>query len=144
MTKADDEIAIRNVVETRERAVRDGDVDAMMSAVADDVMIFDVVEPLRREGKQAARERAEEWLASYEGPVAWENRDLQVIVDGDVGFSYGLSHVTGKLETGDAVDMWFRSTLGFRRIDGRWLVVHDHGSEPFDPKTGKASVALKP
>ena len=40
--------------------------------------------------------------------------------------------------------MWFRTTLGFRRIAGRWLIVHDHGSAPFNPESGKASLGLEP
>jgi ketosteroid isomerase-like protein len=40
--------------------------------------------------------------------------------------------------------MWFRTTLGFRRTVGRWLITHEHGSVPFNPKSGKASLSLKP
>ena len=58
--------------------------------------------------------------------------------------NHGLSRVTGMLKSGQDVDMWFRMTLGFRRIVGRWLVVHDYGSDPFDPENGKASLGLKP
>jgi len=116
----------------------------LIAAVADDVVTFDVVDPLRSTGKAATRQRAVEWVASYDGPIAWDDRDVQVAVDGNVGFSHGLSHVTGTLKTGSDVDMWFRTTLGFRRIGGRWLIVHDHGSDPFDPASGKASLGLKP
>lgn len=78
------------------------------------------------------------------GSITWENRDVHVTVDRDVAFSYGLTRVTGKLKTGSEVDMWFRTTLGFRRIADRWLIVHDHGSVPFNPESGKASLDLKP
>ncbi len=69
---------------------------------------------------------------------------MQIAADGDVAFSHALSRVTGKLRTGAEIDMWFRTTLGFRRIDGRWLIVHDHGSVPFNPESGQASLSLKP
>lgn len=98
-----------------------GDVDAIVVDLADDVLSYDVVDPLRREGKASSRMRAAEWLASYDGPVSWENRDLEVGADGGVAFARALSRVTGKLKTGIAIDMWFRTTLGFRRIGGRWL-----------------------
>ena len=55
-----------------------------------------------------------------------------------------LSRVRGTLKTGDPVDMWFRKTLGLQKRGGRWLIVHDHGSVPFDPESGRASLALKP
>ena len=40
--------------------------------------------------------------------------------------------------------MWVRATLGCRRLDGRWLVVHDHESVPVDPGTGAALLGLAP
>ena len=144
MTNENSDAAIRQIIEARANAARTGDVDAIMANVSDDVMVFDVVDPLRHLGKQSSRERAAKWVGSYEGPIGLEIRDLQVYVDGDVAFSHALSHVTGTLKTMAEVDMWFRTTFGLRRIDGRWLIVHDHGSVPFDPKSGKVSLALNP
>ncbi len=132
------------IIDARAKAVRKGDVDAMMADVADDVVNYDVVDPLRRVGAAATRERAAAWVASYDGPINWESRDVQVTADDDVAFSHCLSRVTGTLKTGTGVDMWFRTTLGFRRVGGRWLIVHDHGSVPFNPESGKASLGLKP
>ena len=43
-----------------------------------------------------------------------------------------------ELETSDD------STLGFERRADRWLITHDHGSVPFAPETGKASLSLEP
>ena len=40
--------------------------------------------------------------------------------------------------------MWWRATQGFRRIDGKWRIVHEHSSAPFDMKSGKVSFDLKP
>ena len=134
------ENAIRQIVETRCRAVADGDVDAMTAHVADDVTIFDVVVPMRSAGKAAARNRAEEWLASYDGRVSWDVQDLTIAAADDIGFCHCISRVRGTLRTGAAIDMWFRTTLGLRRIDGAWRIVHDHSSDPFDPETGMASM----
>ena len=40
--------------------------------------------------------------------------------------------------------MWVRATLGCRRIDGDWVIVHDHESVPFDPESGRALIDLAP
>lgn len=42
---------------------------------------------------------------------------MNVTTDGEVAFCHGLSHVKGTLKTGSAIDMWFRTTLGFCRTD---------------------------
>ncbi len=55
-----------------------------------------------------------------------------------------MYHVGVTLVSGDEVDMWVRATLGCRRIDGTWRVVHDHESVPFDPETGQAQLGLQP
>ena len=144
MTDGTGESDIRAIIEARTAAVRAGDADAMVVDVAEEIVTFDVVDPLRRIGKAGERERANEWTASYDGPVAWESRDVVVEVADDLVFSHSLSHVTGKLKTGAAIDMWFRTTLGLRRTGDRWLIVHEHNSSPFNPDTGAASVGLKP
>lgn len=137
---ADDEQALREVIERRAAAVGRGDADGMTVDTAEDVTIFDVVPPFRAKGRDAARKRATEWLASYRGTPRWEVSEVEVSVGGRVGFAHMISHVTGTMRDGKAVDMWFRTTLGFERRDGRWLIVHDHGSDPFDPSTGKAVI----
>lgn len=40
--------------------------------------------------------------------------------------------------------MWVRATLGCRRVDGTWLITHDHESVPFDPESGMAVIDLAP
>jgi hypothetical protein len=65
---ASDESAIRLIIDARAKAVHAGDIEAMM---ADDVMIFDLVDPPRREGKPSSRQRAVEWVATYDGPISW-------------------------------------------------------------------------
>ena len=138
------EAEIRQIIESRADAVRKGNVEGMTADVADDVTIFDVVVPLRQLGKAAAKARAAEWVASFEGAIGWGSRDVEVFADGDVAFSNSLSHVTGTQKTGSEVDMWFRTTLGLQRRSGHWLIVHEHSSAPFDPKSGQASLGLKP
>jgi ketosteroid isomerase-like protein len=135
---------IARIIEARAQAVRAGQVDAIMADVADDIVTFDVVDPLRRTGKPAAHSRTVAWLESYDGPIGLEIRDLQITVDGDVAFTHALNRVTGRLKANATVDMWFRTTLGFRRSGGRWLIVHEHGSVPFNPENLQASLGLKP
>lgn len=144
MTNNKAEQEIRALIEARSTAIQAGDIDAMAADLAEDVVSYDVTDPLRSEGKGPSRKRATEWLAAYDGKVSWENRDVQITADGNLAFSHGLSHVMGNLKTGAKIDMWFRATLGFRRTGDHWLITHEHSSSPFDPESGKASLGLKP
>ena len=87
---------------------------------------------------------AREWVALYDGSITWENRDIAIVANDAVGFASMLSRVTGTLQTGQRVDMWFRKTLGLQRRGDRSLVAHDHGSVPLNPDSGQASLALEP
>ena len=59
-------------------------------------------------------------------------------------FAFGLHHVTGETTDGRTVEMFTRGTWCWRKIDGKWRVIHQHMSAPFDPRTGKAALLLKP
>ena len=42
-------------------------------------------------------------------------------------------------------DVWFRSTLGFRKIGGEWKIAHEHELVPFlMDGSDKAALDLKP
>jgi ketosteroid isomerase-like protein len=135
---------IRRVVDAQASAVGRGDVEAMIADVAEDVVSFDVVDPLRRNGRGSVRERTAAWVASFDGPISWDNRDIVVTAADDVAFASMLSRVAGTLRNGTRIDMFFRKTLGLQRRAGRWVITHDHGSVPFNPETGQASLGLKP
>jgi ketosteroid isomerase-like protein len=141
---AADEARIRDLIEERVRAVRARDVDALMSAHAPDVVMFDALDPLRYVGSEAVRERAGQWLTWYQGPVGYEVRDLSVTAGDGAAFCHYLYRVSGTMTNGREVDMWVRSTVCFRKVGGDWVVAHEHTSVPFDAESGKASVDLKP
>ena len=136
--------AIRQIVLGRPAAVLSKDVQQILMNHDSAIRLFDVVDPLVYSGLARVRQRTDEWLSLYEGPVNVDVRDLQIEASGDVAFGHYLYRVTGTLKEGKNVDMWVRATGCYRKKDGRWQLVHEHQSVPFDPKTGKASLDLKP
>ena len=142
--KASVEAEIRKLIEERADAVRARDIAALMSHVAPDVVSFDVVNPLQYRGADAVRERAEEWFSSFQGQIGHEVRDLNISAGDEVAHCYSLSRVSGTTKDGMEIDMWLRTTVCLRKIEGRWLITHQHSSVPFDVKSGKASLDLKP
>ncbi len=139
-----DESELRSGTEERVRAVRAKDVEALMSAYADDVTTFDVVMPLVNQGASAVRQRVAEWFGQFATPIDYELHDIQLAVSGDVAFDHHLTSVRGTTKAGAAIAMWFRETMGYRKIDGRWRITHQHSSVPFDMSDGKARLDLRP
>jgi uncharacterized protein (TIGR02246 family) len=139
-----DEAEIRALIEKWAQAIRDKDIDRRMSNYARDVLLFDVVNPLRYTGADAVRKRGEEWFGSFQGPIGYEIRDLRISVGGGVAFSHSLNRVSATRKDGRKLDMWWRATVCYRKLDGKWTVTHEHNSVPFDTATGKASLDLRP
>ncbi len=145
-TTNNDEIEIRALLDRWAKAFEARDIDLIMSnyASGDAVVAYDIAPPLQYKGKEAYRKDYQEFLAQYDGPIHVEYRDMRVLSSGDVGFVHALERFTGKLKGGQPSDMWLRYTGGLRKIDGRWLIVHDHVSVPTDFESGKALLDLKP
>jgi ketosteroid isomerase-like protein len=143
-SKIIDESLIRALIDDRVKAIRTKDIDGAMSNISADILSFDVVNPLLYVGSEALRKRAEEWFSSFEGPIDFEVRDLRIAAGDEVAFSHSLNHVMATKTGGGALDMWWRATVCYRKIDGEWMVTHEHQSVPFDVESGKASLDLKP
>lgn len=133
-----------DLVDERVRAVRERDSATLAARPAEDVITFDVLPPLNSRGSQATAEHLQPWFDGYDGPIDYSAQDVRVSAQGDLGFCSFLYHIGGTRKTGDEVNMWVRATLCCRSIDGRWRIVHDHESVPFDPATGQALIGLEP
>ena len=142
--RAADEIEIRRLIDHQAEAVRAKDVDGSTFNYAPDILLFDVVNPLQRIGREASRQRAEAWFSSFEGPIGYEIRDLEITSGDDVAYSHSLNRVSGKTTDGKRIDMWWRSTVCFGKIAGKWVITHGHSSVPFDAGSGRASLDLEP
>jgi uncharacterized protein (TIGR02246 family) len=143
-TPSSSEAEIRALIAERVRAVRKKDVDLLMAGYAPDVATFDLVVPIANLGSAAVRKRVVDWFSSFESAIDYDIRDVSLSVSGELAFEHHLTRVSGTTRAGGKVDMWFRETVGYRKIDGRWRVTHQHSSVPFDMADGKARLDLHP
>ena len=127
-----------------QKAIRTKDVNALMAHYAPDVLTFDLLSPLQYKGADAIGKRVAEWFSSFQGPIGYEMSNLSITSGDDVAFCHSLNGSNGTNKDGAKVEMWWRATNCFRKIDGKWMVAHEHNSVPFDPQNGKASLDLKP
>jgi ketosteroid isomerase-like protein len=128
----DDEHLIRGVIEARIAAMAAGDATAAVAMLAPDLVAFELTGPLRLPPAQAADAAAmQAWLDSCDGPVEAQISDLHIHVAGDVAFCHSLNRLRATRRGGQRVDFWMRSTLGLRKRDGEWTIVHGHTSIPF-------------
>lgn len=139
---AEDEL--RQLFEGWAEAIRAKDAEGSLAGYASDLVAFDLIEPLQYRGADAVRRRLDEWFAGFDGPIDFEHRDLTISSGDDVAFAHSINHVTGSLKDRQRLEMYWRATMCFRKIDGKWTAVHTHTSVPFDMQTGEASLDLEP
>jgi uncharacterized protein (TIGR02246 family) len=141
--QAMDEADIRRRMDKWAEAIRAMDVDGVMSSYTADVVSFDVASFLRQTGAQGKRKNWVGVFGMFERLLDYEIRDLTISVGDDVAFGHSLNRITGTSKDGKKNDGWVRFTACFRKIDGNWLIVHDHVSVPLDPASGKALLNLE-
>ncbi len=144
VAQASNEAQIRELIDDWVTALRAKNIDGLLSNHVQDIVLFDVPPPLQYRGADVYRKNWEEWFPTLEGPVGYEIRELSVTADDDVAFSHSLNRITSTSTGGEAIDVWVRATVGFRKINGKWMVTHEHVSVPFYMDTGKAACDLKP
>jgi PhnB protein len=139
-----DEAELRQVIGDWSEALRHKDIERLWSHyAANEIRVFDLAAPLQYRSEQ--REALADWFETWEGPIGLELQDLAIATGGDVAFGHALGRLRGKRTDGESTDLWYRLTLCFRRIGGRWKLVHEHASVPFYMDGSfKAAVDLEP
>lgn len=121
---------LRHRIRELAQAIRDKDLDHLMTFYAGNVEVFDVRASLNVPGANAYRNNLEHWFDSFDGPLGFELHNLRVVPGESTAFCHYLALVTGSRPGGGASGYWARGTTCFERRDGEWLIVHEHISIP--------------
>jgi len=128
MSENPEEMAIRAQIEAWAAAVRAQDMAGILRNHSADMVMFDVPPPLRLRGIAAYEASWPQFFEASPKPIRFDIKDLQITAGNDVAFAVALMRCA-VIEDGD-VDLDFRLTVGLRKIDGQWIVTHEHHSVP--------------
>jgi ketosteroid isomerase-like protein len=117
------EAEITQLLDTWAAAVRAHDMAGVLRNRSPDIVMFDVPEPLQAKGIDAYRDT---WTFYFgdEGSRRFELLETRIVAGEDIAWVRALLRCT----TADKPAG--RLTMGLRRIDGRWIVEHEHHSFP--------------
>ena len=139
----EDQAAIRRILDQRAQALRTKDTAGLIADYTEDLLTYDLAPPLATRGVD--RPALEKWLAGWDGPITGEIRDLVIEVSGGIAYSTSLNRMQAVSRNGTPMDLWVRATLGFRKVEGRWRIAHEHVSVPFYMDgSERAALDLKP
>lgn len=143
---SDDEAQIKTLEDLFVAAVNTKDVDAIMKVYVPDasLVVFDVVPPRQYVGADAYRKDWQDFFAMFNGPVKFRISDLNIEAAGSLGYGHSIQHVSGTDMKGQPIELVVRVTDGYRKVDGKWLIAHEHVSVPVDVTTGKPDLISKP
>jgi ketosteroid isomerase-like protein len=144
--KTDDEAQIRALRDAMTNAIRRKDAAAVVSYFGAEPVMFILAPPLQFKGDEGPGIKGvEDWFASFQGPIGYEIRDLNIETGGTVAFCHSLNRISGTRSDGTPTDIWVRETLGLRKVGGEWKITHQHQSVPmYMDGSDRAAVDLKP
>lgn len=127
--------AVSRVIDSWAEAFCARDLDSLMALYANEAMIFDAIPPLRERPGDSFRGKLEHCLPYFPETFSWEVAEERLEVSDNISFAHRLFKYTCDDPNHPATQTWLRHTIGLKRIDGEWKIVHDHVSLPFDPET---------
>jgi ketosteroid isomerase-like protein len=109
--------------------VKDEDFAAIRANHDPDGLMFDVPGPFLSRGLNAYMETWQTFFKWQAKPVRFDFRDIEVTASAEVAFATAIGTCCD-LSGGAPVNLDFRLTMGLRKIDGKWCVMHEHHSIP--------------
>ena len=138
-----DDAEIRKLIEKWAASIRAKDIEGVVSCTWSKSVGFYLAPPLQLDAP--LRQSLAEWFQTFQGPIGYEIRDLKVYLGGDVAFCHSLNRMSGRRTNGEETNLWIRETIGLGKIEGRWLIVHEHESVPFYMDgSNRAALDLEP
>jgi len=132
MTMPTDEEQVTAIITSWAQAVQNRDMEGTLAHHAAHIVMFDVPEPIQARGIDEYRETWELFFAFSQGGInSFRLHQLEVTAAESVAFAHSLI---------DVGDIKCRLTIGLRKINGEWLITHEHHSSPWpNPRDGSVS-----
>jgi uncharacterized protein (TIGR02246 family) len=127
----DNETQVRELIERWAKAVHEGDLDTVLADHSDDIVMFDVPPPYDGvRGMDAYRETWPPFFTWQRQGASFDLLSLDVVAGDDIAFAYALLRCGTPQELQEEPANRLRLTVGLRKHEGRWAVVHEHHSFP--------------
>ena len=129
-TLSKDEMDIQELIERWAKAVRDEDGAGIRADHDSQMLMFDVPPPLLSQGLDAYMATWETFFSRAEKPVAFDFHDVKITAGTDVAFATAIGQCVDVGPNSKREELQFRLTMCFRKIGGRWRILHEHHSLP--------------
>ena len=129
------EADIKAIREIEEAFLVAQDGKQIAAEFSQDAVMFDPMPPTF-DGHAAIEKHMTDLFSQLKNPRA-EMLSLRIEVDHDLAFAFSTQRMTIEDAGKMPVQFVMRVTDCYRKMDGKWKVVHNHTSLPVDMETGK-------
>jgi ketosteroid isomerase-like protein len=129
--KSIDEAFIHHMIQVRQRAICHKDVETIISQYVPNVSSLDLYKPQQGTSIHTIKSQMLKWFAGYIDTVPYKSSGLEIIVGDNIAFSHCLTSALGLINQHTKNNLWCRTTMCYQKINGNWLITHEHNSEPF-------------
>jgi uncharacterized protein (TIGR02246 family) len=127
------ESVIKHRVENWIKAIGEKDWDGILAWHHPDIVMYDVPPPFQSAGIEAYRDTWVQFLPLLEnGAHAFRVVEWHVFAGDDVAFCHSKMKCVYTDKRQGRIELDFRLTIGFKKIDGEWWFMHEHHSVPAD------------
>jgi len=130
MGTSEDEMDVKALIDRWAKAVREGDMARVRADHDSEMLMFDVPSPLLLRGLDEYMATWNRFLTWSDKPVEFDFYDVKVTAGSDVAFATAIGRCAGTDPAGKHENLEFRLTMGLRKIDGQWRILHEHHSLP--------------
>lgn len=118
-----DEARIANLITSWARAATEHDLDAVLAHHSPDILMFDVP-TVALHGMEAYKESWPPFFSYLGSSGKFELDDLKVTAGETTAFATAIARCLGEGHD----ELTVRLTVGLKKLDGQWTVVHEHHS----------------
>ena len=129
-THQTNEKLIHALIENWAKAVREKNIEMILAHHTNDIVMYDVPEPFQSTGIDAYRKT---WTTYFEWAKdfgVFDIKEINVVAGDDVAFCYAAMMCAGQSQNTENEFLNFRLTVGLRKINDQWMILHEHHSLP--------------
>lgn len=121
---------VRAILESWAKSTKESRNDDILKNHSEDLVIFDVLPPMKYESAAAYRRSWEDWHPETEAGAIFDLENLSITAGADIAFAHSFINCGGTLPDGKSFRDTVRATFCLERVNGVWVVKHQHISKP--------------
>ncbi|MBS0260305.1 MAG: nuclear transport factor 2 family protein [Bacteroidetes bacterium] len=123
------ETQIKNLIENWASAVRSKNIEGILAQHSKDFVMYDVPEPFQSVGLEEYR-KTWDLFFQYTKPGVFDIHEINIVADENVAFAFAKMQCSDNSDGKGFAPLDFRLTIGLKKINNEWMIVHEHHSIP--------------